>query len=214
MSENTNVSNLRTEYQEYSADCEAALRITTARIKNIMEAYDRSLERNPFDAIESRIKTFESVDEKCHRKGYDLTIDAIKKNVLDVAGIRIITPFRDDIFTVAEMLHHIPGINIDDEKDYVSNPKPNGYSSYHLHVRVEIYSPLTNSSKLIPIEIQLRDKAMDMWATIEHIVRYKNDDPSPEATERFKRIADILVQFDEMAMELRDFNSNSLKSVL
>ena len=105
------------------------------------------------------------------------------------------------------MLHHIPGINIDEEKDYVSKPKPNGYSSYHIQVRVEIYSPLTNSSKLIPIEIQLRDKAMDMWATVEHIVRYKNTDPSPEATERFKRIADILVQFDEMAMELRDFNS-------
>ena len=145
--------------------------------------------------------------EKCKRRGYDTTIESIKANVLDVAGIRIITPFQDDIADVVEILHHVPGFNVEYEKDYVTTPKANGYRSYHMRIRVETYDPITGGTKLVPIEIQVRDKAMDLWATVEHIVKYKNDDPSPEVDERFKHIADILIKFDEMAIKLRDFSS-------
>lgn len=200
------VSVLESQYEEYTVDCEAALSVTLAKIQNVKKVMKRSKTRDPFNSITQRIKTFKSVTEKCIRKGYELTIESIKANVLDVAGIRIITPFEDDINDVVEILHHIPGFNVEYEKDYVAAPKANGYRSYHMRIRVETYDPISGGTKLVPIEIQVRDKAMDLWATVEHIVKYKNDHPSPEVGEQFKHIANILIQFDQMAIKLRDFN--------
>ena len=200
-------STLKDEFEEYSIECEAALRTTMAKIINVREIIKRSAKRNPFDSIDDRIKTFKSVKEKAERKGYDLEIETIKQNILDVAGIRIITPFRDDIYDVVEIFHHIPGFNIICEKDYVKKPKENGYASYHIAMLVEIYSPVTGGSKLIPVEVQIRDKAMDLWATIEHIIGYKNHNASPEIGENFKNIAGVLSRFDDMAIALRDSNT-------
>jgi len=138
-----------------------------------------------------------------------MDIEHIRRNIQDIAGIRIVTLFRDDIYRVVEILHHIPGFNIDEEKDYVEHPKPNGYSSYHMNIRVEIYSPATGGSKLIPIEIQIRDKGMDYWASLEHVIKYKNDDPSPEVEGLFKEVADIITRLSEKAIELREYSSPS-----
>lgn len=198
---------LEEQYEDYVVECEAALRVTMAKINNLREVMKRSTRRNPFSSVAYRIKTFDSVIEKCARRNYEPTIESIRVNVLDVAGIRIITPFEDDIANVVEILHHIPGFNVEYEKDYVTTPKANGYRSYHMRIRVETYDPITGGTKLVPIEIQVRDKAMDLWATVEHIVKYKNDDPSPEVGEQFKHIAEILIQFDRKAIELRDFSS-------
>ena len=195
-------------YEEYARWCKMALRITLARIKNIQEDMKYTEDRSPFDTIISRIKTFESVSEKCSRKGYDLTISSIKENVKDIAGIRIITTFRDDIYTVAELIEKTPGINIIDKKDYVKEPKENGYSSLHLHAQVEIY--LSTGSKLVPVEIQIRDKAMDMWATIEHIVSYKSyENQFPETLKSFRDISKVLDKFDKMAISLRDHQTKN-----
>lgn len=198
---------LEDEFEDYKVECEAALRTAEAKLINIKEMARRHTSRSPFSSIDYRIKTLESVIDKCERRGYAQNIDSIKKNVHDIAGLRIITPFRDDIYTVVNMLRRVPGFNIDEEKDYVENPKPNGYSSYHLNIQIEVYSPITGGSKLIPIEIQIRDKAMDLWATIEHIVKYKKDLAAPEVSEQFKHIADTLVQFDDLAIKLRDYSS-------
>ena len=194
---------LKEEYEACVVDYNAALRLALARLNNLDEAMERAGSRSPFSSINSRIKAFDSVMEKVERKGIQPDIDSIRQRVRDIAGIRIVTPFRDDIHEVADLIVKIPGLSVTDKKDYVKSPKENGYASFHLHVLVEIYHPI-DGSKLIPIEIQIRDKAMDMWATVEHIVKYKNPNPSPEVGERFKRIADILVKFDEMAIELRD----------
>jgi putative GTP pyrophosphokinase len=104
------------------------------------------------------------------------------------------------------LIAKIPGLNIVSREDYVKNPKENGYSSLHLEVQVEIYSP-GEGSKLIPIEIQIRDKAMNLWASVEHIVRYKKKDHDPKAEEYFKKMAETLTEFDEVAMKLRDYDS-------
>ena len=204
---------LQNEFDDILAEYKSALRLTLARITNLKEMMERTRERSPFDSIDSRIKTFDSILEKCERRGYDATIETIKEKICDIAGIRIITPFRDDIYTVANMLERIPGINIISKKDYVKEPKANGYRSLHLRVQIEVYSPV-NGSKLIPVEIQIRDKAMDLWATLEHIVKYKNDDPSPTVSEQFKHIADVLSQFDNMAIEVRDFSSTEDSTVI
>ena len=197
---------LQYEFDQYALECKSALDLAMVRIQNARRMIVADpLRYDPFDRIEGRIKTFDSTIKKCSRKNYDLTIEEIKKNIKDIAGIRIITIFRDEINKVADLIAKIPGLSIVSREDYIDNPKANGYSSLHLEVQVEIYSP-SEGSKLIPIEIQIRDKSMNLWASVEHIVKYKKKDHDPKAEAYFKKMAEILTQFDEVAMNLRDYD--------
>ena len=202
-----NLKCLEEWYNEYRIECKAALRTALAKIDNVKEMVEQQTDRSPIDAIYHRTKKFESVLEKCNRKGYDLTPESIENNIQDIAGIRIITPFRDDITIVADILRSVPGLNIKDEKDYVANPKPNGYASYHMHLLIEVYNPIKGGTRLVSIEVQIRDKSMDLWASIEHIIKYKNPDPPPEVEVLFKNAADSLAEFAETAIQMRDFSS-------
>ena len=123
---------LKQKYADYVVECEAALRITKARIENVEAAINHSNQNSPFNATRTRVKTFESMLRKCKEKGVKPTIDSIRENIHDIAGIRIITIFRDEIETIADILEHIDGINVIKKKDYVNNPKENGYQSLHL----------------------------------------------------------------------------------
>lgn len=200
---------LQYEFDQYALECQSALDLAMVRIENARRMIVADPTRHvPFDRIESRVKTFDSTIKKCGRKNYDLTIDSVKKNVRDIAGIRIITIFRDEIYRVAELIAKIPGINIVSRDDYVNTPKENGYSSLHLEVQVEIYSP-DGGSKLIPIEIQIRNKSMNLWASVEHIVKYKKKDHDPKVEAYFKKMAEIMVEFDKVAMEFRDYGEVS-----
>lgn len=200
------LTTLGEEFGSYAAECESAMRIALAKIMNAHKAMLRTEERSPFDAIDSRVKTFESTLGKCDERGYKATIEIIKERIKDIAGIRIVTPFKDDIYTVVSIIEHIPGINVVQKKDYIKEPKDNGYMSIHLGVQIEIYLP-SEGSKLVPVEIQVRDKAMDLWATVEHILRYKNTNPSPEVYRQFKAVSELLDEFDRMAIQLRDFEA-------
>lgn len=196
---------LQYEFDQYALECQSALDLAMVRIENARRMIMAGPSRyDPFDRIEGRIKTFDSTIKKCIRKNYDLDIDVIKEKVKDIAGIRIITIFRDEIEQVADLIAKIPGINIVSREDYVNNPKENGYSSLHLSVQVEIYSP-DEGSKLVPIEIQIRDKSMNLWASVEHIVKYKKNNHDPQAEAYFKKMSEILTAFDEVAMQLRDY---------
>lgn len=192
-------------YEVYAAECNAALKLTLARIESILEPIERFDRRNPFDRIESRMKTFKSVRGKCKARGYELSIESIRDNVKDVAGVRIITKYIDEIDLVKDMLEKIPGINIVKVKDYVKEPKENGYQSVHLDCQVEVYDTF-KGSRLVPVEIQIRSKSMNLWATLEHDLKYKNSNPSPDVEEKFRRIAKILRAFDEEAIALRDYD--------
>lgn len=198
-----NLSSLEDAYEEYAELCEDAIDFILPKLRSAKRAFEKNSRRNLICSIDSRIKTLDSTLEKCNRRNYGTSIEDIKQHVLDVGGIRIVTPFRDDVFKVVDILHHIPGINVSNEKNYVTNPKENGYSSYHIQCLVEVYSPLSGGTKLVPVEIQIRDKAMDLWATVEHIVYYKKND-SDEIGAKFKIIAEVLRQFDDLAIELRD----------
>lgn len=190
----------RADFDQYSAECRAAVKLTMTRLEIIRDDIERSPIRSPFDSITYRIKSFESTMAKMKRKELT-TIEEVKEKIRDIGGIRITCPFCDDIYTVVEHLERSPGINVVERQDYVKNPKPNGYRGYHVIVMVETYAKI---SRITPIEIQVRDKAMDMWAAIEHIVKYKIPDVPESAVGEFKQIADILVKFDESAMRLRD----------
>ena len=155
---------LKEEFEAYAAECKCAMRTVMARLENLRQETEMSGDRSPFDSLEWRVKTFDSVIEKCNRKGYELTMDSIKNNIKDIAGVRVVTPFRDDIKIVRDAIIRQPSMTVIDERNYVENPKKNGYRSLHLIVFMEIY--FMNSSKAIPVEIQIRDKAMDLWATL------------------------------------------------
>ena len=200
-------SPLIAEYDDYAAECESALEMTMTRITIMRRSLSRISERNPFDRIESRVKTFESTIKKCQRRGYNQTIESIKANVCDIAGIRIITKYRDEIRIVQNFIEHIPGVNVVHRKDYIEKPKANGYSSLHLGCQVEIYTP--DGGKLIPVEIQIRSKSMNLWASIEHDIKYKNDNPDPRVEGYFKKIAGLLEEFDRVSMELRDYSETT-----
>ena len=123
------------------------------------------------DHIQTRIKKPESIIKKMQDKGYELTYQMMIENINDIAGIRVICPLKKDIFSVRNLVEKLPGIRLLKEKDYVTNPKKSGYSSYHLIVEV----PVTLSQRIIyvKVEIQIRTMAMDFWASLEHKMKYK-----------------------------------------
>ncbi|MEE1043758.1 MAG: GTP pyrophosphokinase family protein, partial [Clostridia bacterium] len=122
--------------------------------------------RNPIEIIKSRIKTPESIIEKLYRKDFPLSMESVLENINDVAGIRVICSFVDDIYQVAQMLVNQDDVKLVEVKDYIKNPKDNGYRSYHMIIEVPVF--FTNRKQYMRVEVQLRTIAMDFWASLEH----------------------------------------------
>ena len=130
-------------------------------------------DRNPINSIKSRLKSLPSIQDKLERKHLPMTLKAIEENLNDVAGVRVICAFPEDVYTLANALLKQDDIELIDRKDYIQNPKPSGYRSLHLIVSVPIF--LENEKRIMKVEIQLRTIAMDCWASLEHQLRYKKD---------------------------------------
>ena len=130
-------------------------------------------DRNPFESIECRLKSVPSIIEKLNRKGLELSSESIEKNLNDVAGIRVICSFPEDIYILAEELCSQDDIRLIARKDYIKDPKPNGYRSLHLIVEIPIF--LMPEKKFMRVEVQFRTIAMDFWASLEHKLKYKKD---------------------------------------
>ncbi len=130
-------------------------------------------DKNPFESISCRLKSPKSIVEKLRRKGFPLTVESIEENLNDVAGIRVICSFPDDIYTLSHRLCSQDDVRLVEVKDYIKNPKPNGYRSLHLIVEVPIF--LLDAKKYMRVEVQLRTIAMDFWASLEHKVKYKKE---------------------------------------
>ena len=137
------------------------------------EEYSLTFEHNPINSIKSRLKSPRSIKEKLERKNLPLSAAAIKDHLKDVAGIRVICPFPDDVYTLAEALLKQDDITLIEQKDYIKEPKENGYRSLHLIVSVPIF--LADEKHDMKVEIQLRTIAMDFWASLEHQLHYKKD---------------------------------------
>lgn len=203
---------LEAQYNEYLVECACAKTTLEAIISNMELQMEHSVERNLIADLDSRLKTFESTYKKCEKKGHDLTIESIRENIRDVVGLRIITLYRDDVFAVAKELEY-QDIEIIERKDYITNPKPNGYSSLHLVVRVPV--KFNGRTRFIYAEIQIRTIGMQMWASIEHDQKYKVDVESlhPSSEDHFKSMADTVHEFEEISMRLRDYNINAKKTL-
>lgn len=156
------------------------------KFKVLDEALSVELERNPIESIKSRVKSVDSLLRKMRRKHLPLDLSSIEENIHDIAGVRVICSFPDDIYELAESLLAQDDITLIKRKDYIKEPKPSGYRSLHLIVEVPIF--LKNEKRSMKVEVQLRTIAMDFWASLEHKLHYKHDLPP----ERAKVLADEL----------------------
>ena len=143
------------------------------KFKVLNEEFSLEHDRNPISSIKTRIKSFESITEKLERKELPFEVDSVEKYINDVAGIRVICTFPEDVYLLADALLKQDDIMLIRRKDYIAEPKENGYRSLHLTVAVPIY--LAHEKRLMKVEIQLRTLAMDFWASLEHQLRYKKD---------------------------------------
>lgn len=159
-------------------------------------------DRNPFESISCRIKSVQSILEKLERKGLELTSESIEKNLNDVAGIRVICSFPDDIYVLADRLCSQDDIRLVEKRDYIKNPKPNGYRSLHLIVEIPIF--LMDGKKYMRVEVQFRTIAMDFWASLEHKLKYKKDIPGDidDISRRLKECSDEISMLDLKMQEI------------
>ncbi len=168
-------------------------------------------DRNPFESISCRIKSPKSIIEKLKRRKFPLTVESIEENLNDVAGIRVICSFPEDIYILAERLCSQDDITVVEIKDYIKNPKPNGYRSLHLILEVPIF--LIDEKKQMRVEVQFRTIAMDFWASLEHKVRYKKDiiDRDDKIYEELKQCANEISKLDIRMQEIRNRINNAEK---
>lgn len=143
------------------------------KFKVLNEEYSLEHDRNPISNIKTRIKRLPSIREKLERRNLPKTLTSIETNLNDVAGVRVICSFPDDVYALADAFLKQDDITLIQKKDYIANPKPNGYRSLHLIVSIPIF--LTDGKKEMKVEVQLRTIAMDFWASLEHQMRYKKD---------------------------------------
>lgn len=159
--------------------------------------------RNPFEAIKMRIKTPLSIYNKLLSKGVDFTVENINENLSDIAGIRVICSFVDDIYMLADCLARQDDIRVLVRKDYISKPKKSGYRSLHLIIEIPIF--LTQEKEYMKVEVQFRTIAMDFWATLEHKMKYKKDIENAEViSEDLKFSADLINQIDMRMQQIRE----------
>ena len=163
--------------------------------------------RNPIESIKTRLKSPHSIVEKIQRKGWEFSPESIEKNMSDIAGVRVICSFPEDIYTLARQLSQQDDILVVEVKDYIRNPKPNGYRSLHLILEIPIF--LSEKKKHVRAEVQFRTIAMDFWASLEHKLKYKQQIENPEriAAAR-KNCADTLCQVDYRMQEIRRMIEN------
>jgi len=137
------------------------------------QEYSHDFDRNPINNIQSRIKRPQSIKEKMERYDYPKTVESIEANLNDIAGVRVICAFPEDVYTLADAFLKQDDITLIAKKDYIANPKKNGYRSLHLIVSIPIF--LSQGRREMKVEVQLRTIAMDFWASLEHQMRYKKD---------------------------------------
>lgn len=181
-------------------DC-AMLEVKT-KLEVLNNEFQIRSKRNPIEFIKCRIKSQESIMEKLKRKGFEYTLESIMENINDIAGIRVICSFIDDIYAIAEMLEKQDDIIVIDKEDYISSPKPNGYRSLHMDVEIPVF--FSDKKQKMRVEVQIRTIAMDFWASLEHQIYYKKGLHAPESIIReLKECAETISVTDFRMQDIR-----------
>ncbi|MDO5323450.1 MAG: GTP pyrophosphokinase family protein [Clostridia bacterium] len=160
-------------YKELMAYYRCAMMEVSTKFQVLNEEFSLQYDRNPIEGIKTRLKSLESVIEKLSRKQLPLSIESIEQNINDIAGVRVVCSYQSDIYMLADAFLRQDDIVLIQRKDYIQNPKPNGYRSLHLIVETPIY--LHNQKKPMKVEVQFRTISMDWWASLEHKIRYKKN---------------------------------------
>lgn len=183
---------------------ECALMEIETKLKVLNNEFAMQHNRNPFESIKCRLKKPISIVGKMKKKGLDITIDNIVENLTDIAGVRVICSFPEDIYAVSELLTKQDDLKVVQVKDYIRNPKSNGYRSLHLIVEVPIF--LSKQKKYMKVEVQFRTIAMDFWASLDHKLKYKKDNlKHPEIiAQELKKCADTITAMDYKMQEIRN----------
>ncbi len=189
-------------YKTLMAYYRCAMMEIETKFNVLNEEFSLRLDRNPISSIKTRLKSFDSIKEKLDRKGFLKDVQSIEDNLNDVAGVRVVCSFPEDVYTLANALLKQDDIVLVEKKDYIKNPKPNGYRSLHLIVSVPIF--LAKEKRYMKVEIQLRTIAMDVWASLEHQLKYKKDAEFTEEMEKeLLRCATLSAELDSRMDNLR-----------
>lgn len=191
----TGSNEIQQSFLEMSHLYDGAIRGIRTKLEILDREFSIRYASNPIHHIDSRLKSPRSIIEKLQRKGWPVSVESAEEHLQDIAGVRIICNYIDDIYRLAALIIHQQDIELVEQCDYIKNPKPNGYRSLHLVVRVPVF--LSDHTELVPVEIQIRTIAMDFWASLEHQLRYKNDVEATAALKyRLQRCAEHSAQLD------------------
>ena len=194
------------KYMELMNKYRCAIMEVETKLNVLNAEFSMQYDRNPFESIKSRLKSPVSIIEKLLRKDPDLMPEGMEesseKNLYDVAGIRVICAFQEDIYSLADLLIQQDDIRLIRTKDYIKNPKPNGYRSLHLILEVPVF--LKSGKTPVKVEVQFRTIAMDFWASVDHKLRYKKNLPNEEEiVEKLRQCANVIAGLDNEMQEIR-----------
>ena len=190
------------QYKDMQMKYSCAIKEIKTKFDVLSTEFNVKHKRNPISSISSRLKSTESIVNKLMRKDLPFSIEGMENNLFDIAGVRVVCSYIDDIYAIADALLAQDDIELVERKDYIKQPKPNGYRSLHLIVRVPVF--FAGSKENVPVEVQIRTIAMDFWASLEHQIKYKKDIPDQEdVVAKLRECADVITQTDEKMLALR-----------
>lgn len=190
------------DYKEMRMRYSCAIKEVRTKFDVLNSEFNVRYRRNPITSINSRLKSSSSIMNKLARKGLSFTLENVENNLYDVAGIRVVCSYVDDIYVLAQALAKQDDITVLKEKDYIKNPKPNGYRSYHMIVSVPVF--FSDQTKDMAVEVQIRTIAMDFWASLEHQLKYKQEVQNQrEIVEQLTECAEKIAAVDEQMRQVR-----------
>ena len=197
------------QYREMMQLYSAAVREVRTKVEILDEEFRTRYAHNPIHHIDSRLKSPQSMMKKLARKGLPQTLEAAEANLNDIAGVRIICNYLEDIYRIADLLQRQRDVEFVHRRDYIENPKESGYRSLHLVIRIPVV--LSSHTELVPVEVQIRTIAMDFWASLEHQLRYKsNHETTQQLRRRLQHCAEASAALDrEMQDIYREINGPS-----
>ena len=190
------------EYKELRMMYACAIKEVQTKFEVLETEFKVRYQRNPISSIQTRLKSSSSIIEKMIRKGIPFSIENLEEQIQDLAGIRVICSYVDDIYALAQALTSQDDITLVEEKDYIQTPKPNGYRSLHLIVSVPVF--FSQQKRQIKVEVQIRTIAMDFWASLEHQMKYKREIPDQQhIVAQLKSCAEDIARVDMEMMDIR-----------
>ena len=187
----------------------SALKEISTKLDILDDNFNHIYKHNPIHHMERRVKEMHSLVKKLNRKGFEVSAQSAKENIMDIAGIRVVCNYLDDVYVIEKMLLRQEDVKLLKRKDYITHPKENGYRSLHIVVSIPVF--LADSVEVTPVEIQIRTIGMDMWASLEHKIRYKNDTDTEKYKGLLEQCASEITNVESKMQQIHSEISNREK---